>query len=156
MSRPHALAAAVFAALSASAFAAEKTLPQVEIEETAPEPLPNASPVRGLKATRAVTSDTAALLRDVPGVQLNGTGGMGPGVFWNIADDERDRSALFAEWGQHLSESWMTPLGARFEQAHSDAGDERDYSTMPNAPGGQYAQANALIVRAPASARARA
>ncbi len=88
MSRPHALAAAVFAALSASAFATEKTLPQVEIEENAPAPLPNASPVRGLKAKRAATSDTAALLRDVPGVQLNGAGGVSslPAVH-GLADD---------------------------------------------------------------------
>ena len=74
-------------------------------------------------------------------------GGMGPGVFWNIAAGERDRNALFAEWEQHLSDAWLTLLGARFEQVHTDAGDVRGYSTMPNAPGGQYAEANAFNAR---------
>ena len=71
-------------------------------------------------------------------------GGMGPGTFWNISDGERDRQALFVEWQAQPGTQWTTSLGVRFERVESDAGDVQGYGTMPNAPGGQYAEASAF------------
>lgn len=74
-------------------------------------------------------------------------GGMGPGTFWNIRDGERDRQALFVEWEAQPGTQWTTSLGLRFERVETDAGDVQGYSTMPNAPGRQYAEASAFNAR---------
>lgn len=71
-------------------------------------------------------------------------GGMGPGIFRNIAEGERDRSALFAEWEAHPAAAWTTMLGVRFERVRTDAGPVRGYSTAAMAMGNQAAEAAAF------------
>ncbi len=78
-------------------------------------------------------------------------GGMGPGVFQNIHDGRRDRMALFGEWETTHAAGWTTSVGARFEHVRMSAGEVHGYSSAPNAPGNQFADAAAFN----ASERAR-
>ena len=71
-------------------------------------------------------------------------GGMWPGTFWNIANGERDRSALFAEWEARPGEQWSTLLGVRFERVKTNAGNVVGYNDSPAAMGNQYADAAAF------------
>lgn len=85
-----ALALPALAAMSAQARAADPaTLPEVTV--SAPRDAAGASTIleaADLTATRAATSDTASLLRDVPGVSLYGSGGVSslPSIH-GLADD---------------------------------------------------------------------
>ena len=71
-------------------------------------------------------------------------GGMMPGVFWNIQDGSRDRTAVYAEWEATKSTQWMTLLGARVEQVKMDAGQASGYNMAPTAMGLQLRDANAF------------
>jgi iron complex outermembrane receptor protein len=71
-------------------------------------------------------------------------GGMWPGNFWNIADGQRDRTALYAEWEARKNDQWMTLLGARVEQVKMDAGAVRGYNTAATAMGFQAHDAAAF------------
>ena len=81
--RIHPLAAAIAVAFSSSALYAQErpvttpTLGDVVVSDSKIRPVPTASPVtdNNLAPMRAATSDTASLLRDVPGVTLYGAGG---------------------------------------------------------------------------------
>ena len=73
--------------------------------------------------------------------------GMWPGAFDNINDGERNRFALYGEWESRMSAEWMTLLGVRYERVRADAADVRGYSTAVNAPGNQYADAEAFNAR---------
>ncbi len=53
---------------------------------------------------------------------------MFPNTFLNINNGERDRSALFAEWENRLSQQWMTLAGVRYEQVKMDAGNVNGYA----------------------------
>ena len=68
-------------------------------------------------------------------------GGMGPDVFQNIHDGERDRTALFAEWQATHSRGWTTSVGLRAERVRTAAGEVQGYSTATNAPGNQLIDA---------------
>jgi iron complex outermembrane receptor protein len=74
-------------------------------------------------------------------------GGMWPGTFWNIADGQRDRSALFAEWEARRGAQWTTLLGLRLEHVKTDAGDAVGYSNAPTAMGNQFVDAAAFNAR---------
>ncbi len=71
-------------------------------------------------------------------------GGMGPGIFWNIRDGQRDRSGLFAEWEKQYDTRWMSLIGARYERVKSNAGNVRGYNTMAGAMGGQLTESTAF------------
>ena len=71
-------------------------------------------------------------------------GGMMPGVFWNIQDGSRDRTAVYAEWEATKSTQWMTLLGARVEQVKMDAGQASGYNMAATAMGLQLRDANAF------------
>ena len=71
-------------------------------------------------------------------------GAMGPGIFTNIRDGERDRHALFAEWEAHPAARWTTMLGLRYEGLSTDAGEVQGYSAAPMAMGNQAAEAAAF------------
>ncbi len=53
---------------------------------------------------------------------------MFPNTFTNINDGERDRTALFAEWEQHLNQQWMALTGVRYEQVKTNAGNVTGYA----------------------------
>jgi iron complex outermembrane receptor protein len=53
---------------------------------------------------------------------------MFPNTFTNINNGERDRTALFAEWEQHLNQQWMTLAGVRYEHVKTDAGNVTGYA----------------------------
>ncbi|QEW07335.1 TonB-dependent receptor [Nitrincola iocasae] len=59
-------------------------------------------------------------------------GGMGPDIFQNINNGQRDRSALFAEVESSHNERWTTLLGARYERVNMDADEVHGYSMMAN------------------------
>ncbi len=68
----------------------------------------------------------------------SGTGGMSPNTFLNINNGERDRTALFGEWEQHLGKEWLTLLGLRYERVNTNAGMVHGYNlaTFPTAGAG--------------------
>jgi iron complex outermembrane recepter protein len=74
-------------------------------------------------------------------------GGMGPGVFLNIADGRRDRLALYGEREARHGARWSTLAGVRVERITTDAGEVQGYSSAANAPGGQTAEAAAFNAR---------
>ena len=74
-------------------------------------------------------------------------GGMWPGTFWNVADGQRDRSALFAEWEGRRGAQWTTLLGLRFERVKTDAGNAVGYNRAAAATGNQFADAAAFNAR---------
>jgi len=53
---------------------------------------------------------------------------MFPNTFTNINDGERDRTAFFAEWEQHLNQQWMALTGMRYEQVKTNAGNVTGYA----------------------------
>jgi iron complex outermembrane receptor protein len=53
---------------------------------------------------------------------------MFPNTFQNINNGERDRTALFAEWENRLSQQWMTLAGVRYEYVKTSAGDVKGYA----------------------------
>ncbi|MDP2805959.1 MAG: TonB-dependent receptor plug domain-containing protein [Gallionellaceae bacterium] len=57
---------------------------------------------------------------------------MSPGIFWNINEGKRDRTALFGEWESGKDTQWMTLLGLRYEQVAMNAGDVRGYNPATN------------------------
>lgn len=67
-------------------------------------------------------------------------GGMGPGVFWNLRDGQRDRTALYAEWEKQYDAQWTSQMGARYERVKSNAGQAQGYNMMPTAMGKQLAE----------------
>ncbi|MGE4071039.1 MAG: TonB-dependent receptor [Lysobacterales bacterium] len=71
-------------------------------------------------------------------------GAMGPGIFTNIRDGERDRHALFAEWEAHPAGLWTTMLGLRYEGLRTNAADVQGYSSAAMAMGNQAAEAAAF------------
>jgi hypothetical protein len=102
--------AAVLAALPFSLLAAEPTLTPVVVtasKEQAP-PLATTVDAAGVQALRAATSDTASLLRDVPGVSLYGAGGVSslPSIH-GLADDRLrikvDGMDLIASCPNHMN-----------------------------------------------------
>jgi iron complex outermembrane receptor protein len=80
-------------------------------------------------------------------------GGMWPGTFWNIADGQRDRSALFAEWEARRGPQWTTLLGLRYEHVKTDAGDVPWATARPTAMGNQFADAARLQCAQPRAQR---
>ncbi len=62
-------------------------------------------------------------------------GGMFPGTFWNVADGERDRTALFGEWERRIAAQWTTLAGLRYERVAMDTGDVRGYAPTTNGMG---------------------
>ena len=85
-------------------------LEPVVIEDTRLQPVPTASQVEEetLRALRPATSDTASLLRDVPGVQLQGAGGVSSlPVIRGLADDRNritvDGMDLIASCPNHMN-----------------------------------------------------
>ena len=102
--------AAVLAALPFSLLAAEPTLTPVVVtasKEQAP-PLAATVDAAGVQTLRAATSDTASLLRDVPGVSLYGAGGVSslPSIH-GLADDRLrikvDGMDLIASCPNHMN-----------------------------------------------------
>ncbi|PIX05081.1 MAG: TonB-dependent receptor [Gallionellales bacterium CG_4_8_14_3_um_filter_54_18] len=100
-------------AFAPSAFAAEPpTLPEVEVtaEKLQPLPAPNSTGLdkNNLRHLRSVTSDSASLMRDVPGVSLNGAGGVSslPSIH-GLADDRLrvkvDGMDLIASCPNHMN-----------------------------------------------------
>ncbi len=57
-------------------------------------------------------------------------GMMGPSTFQNINNGQRDRTALFAEWGSRWSQTWQSQLGARSETLNTNTGDVQGYNNM--------------------------
>jgi iron complex outermembrane receptor protein len=95
-------------------------LEPVVIEDTRLQPVPAASQVEEetLRALRPATSDTASLLRDVPGVQLQGAGGVSSlPVIRGLADDHNritvDGMDLIASCPNHMNPplSYLDPNG---------------------------------------------
>jgi iron complex outermembrane receptor protein len=108
--RPSPLALALLA-LASPLMAAEVALePSIIAAEPSPVTLPSAAAVepQRLQHLRAATSDTAALLRDVPGVSLNGGGGISslPAIR-GLADDRLrikvDGMDLIASCPNHMN-----------------------------------------------------
>ena len=112
------LAAAMAVAFSASAIwqsaSAEENKPQVMgdvvVSSSKIQPAPAASAVTGnsLAPLRAATSDSASLLRDVPGVSLYGAGGVSSlPVIHGMADDRLrikvDGMDLISACGNHMN-----------------------------------------------------
>ncbi len=62
-------------------------------------------------------------------------GMMWPGVFWNIRDGRRDRSAGYAEWERRFDARSTLELGVRYERVRMDAGDVRGYDPASNMMG---------------------
>ncbi len=114
--RIHPLAAAMAVAFSSTAIwqtAIAETAPvlnDIVVSATRPQPLPDASTVGSsqLAPLRAATSDTASLLRDVPGVSLYGAGGVSslPSIH-GLADDRLritvDGMDLIASCPNHMN-----------------------------------------------------
>ena len=71
-------------------------------------------------------------------------GAMGPGVFENIKDGKRDRTAVFAEHELQVSDSWLMLYGARAERVTRNADAVHGYSTAANAMGMQAMEAAAF------------
>jgi len=98
-------------AFAPGAFAAE-TLPEVPVRSEALQPLPTASndglDQNSLTSKRTGTSDTASLLKDVPGVSLYGAGGVSslPAIH-GLADDRLrikvDGMDLISACGNHMN-----------------------------------------------------
>jgi len=74
-------------------------------------------------------------------------GGMWPGTFWNIADGQRDRTAVFAEWEARSGAQWVTQVGARLERVQTDAGQARGYNNTAGAMGNQWVDASGFNAR---------
>jgi len=74
--------------LPIGASANEAQLPTIEVVDSLEKAAPFAAGVENAPALRATTSDTASLLRDVPGVSLYGSGGVSslPAIH-GLADD---------------------------------------------------------------------
>lgn len=54
---------------------------------------------------------------------------MFPNTFTNINNGERDRTALFVEWEQHLNQQWATLAGVRYEHVKTDADNVTGYAS---------------------------
>ncbi|HNU67351.1 MAG TPA: TonB-dependent receptor, partial [Methylotenera sp.] len=54
---------------------------------------------------------------------------MFPNTFTNINNGERDRTALFVEWEQHLNQQWVTLAGVRYEHVKTDADNVTGYAS---------------------------
>ena len=110
MSCKRATLAAVLAALPFSILAAEPTLTPVVVTASKEQTPPLATTVdaAGVQTLRAATSDTASLLRDVPGVSLYGAGGVSslPSIH-GLADDRLrikvDGMDLIASCPNHMN-----------------------------------------------------
>ncbi len=57
---------------------------------------------------------------------------MSPNTFLNINDGERNRAAVFGEWEKRFNPQWLTLLGLRYEQVHTDADEVHGYSMAAN------------------------
>ncbi|HRD91209.1 MAG TPA: Plug domain-containing protein, partial [Accumulibacter sp.] len=115
-------AVAADGATAAAAAGAERPaqLAPVVVEESRLQPLPAANRVdeETLRALRPATSDTASMLRDVPGVQLQGAGGVSSlPVIRGLADDRNriivDGMDLIASCPNHMNPplSYLDPNG---------------------------------------------
>ena len=74
-------------------------------------------------------------------------GMMGPGVFVNINNGQRDRAGLFSEWESRINPEWLTLLGVRYEAVNMNAGDVQGYEDtngMMMMPSNQRADAAAF------------
>ncbi len=54
---------------------------------------------------------------------------MFPNTFTNINNGERDRTALFVEWEQHLNQQWAILAGVRYEHVKTDADNVTGYAS---------------------------
>ena len=54
---------------------------------------------------------------------------MFPNTFTNINNGERDRTALFVEWEQHLNQQWAALAGVRYEHVKTDADNVTGYAS---------------------------
>ncbi len=110
MSCKRATLAAALAALPFSIFAAEPTLTPVVVTASTEQAPPLATTVgaASVQTLRSATSDTASLLRDVPGVSLYGAGGVSslPSIH-GLADDRLrikvDGMDLIASCPNHMN-----------------------------------------------------
>lgn len=57
-------------------------------------------------------------------------GVMGPNAFWNIDYGTRNRAGLYGEWEREWSVDWLTQVGLRLEQVHSNAGPVQGYNAQ--------------------------
>lgn len=65
----------------------------------------------------------------------SGTGMMmAPNTFVNIADGQRDRLGVFAEWDASWTPQWVTQLGLRYESVKMNSGNVAGYSNMYGDP----------------------
>lgn len=71
-------------------------------------------------------------------------GAMGPGVFENVKDGKRDRTAVFAEHELQMSDALLLLYGARVERVMRNADAVHGYSTAMNAMGMQAMEAAAF------------
>ena len=74
-------------------------------------------------------------------------GMMGPGIFVNINNGQRDRTGLFSEWESKINPEWLTLLGVRYEAVNMNAGDVQGYEDtngMMMMPSNQRADAAAF------------
>jgi iron complex outermembrane receptor protein len=55
---------------------------------------------------------------------------MMPNTFLNINNGERDRTALFVEWENKLSNQWQTLAGVRYEHVKTNAQDVNGYANV--------------------------
>ncbi len=100
--------AAAIAALPCVAWAADTALSEVVVKASKDDSQATAVPKAELQAARAATSDTASLLRDVPGVSLYGAGGVSslPSIH-GLADDRLrikvDGMDLIASCPNHMN-----------------------------------------------------
>jgi iron complex outermembrane receptor protein len=100
--------------------AATATLPAITVNASKITPLPTATTVdqSGLPAKKATTSDTASLLSDIPGLSLNGAGGVSSLPAINGLADDRlrikvDGMDLIASCPNHMNPalSYIDPAG---------------------------------------------
>lgn len=130
--RIHPLAAAIGLAFSTTAFstaalAAEKTtLDEVVVTANKPADSSKAMDARDIAPHRAATSDTASLLKDVPGVSLYGAGGVSSlPVIHGLADDRLrvkvDDMDLISACGNHMNPplSYIDPTSVAQVQVFS-------------------------------------
>lgn len=59
---------------------------------------------------------------------------MAPNTFVNIADGQRDRLGVFAEWDASWTAQWVTQLGLRYDSVKMNSGNIAGYSSIYGNP----------------------
>ena len=114
-------------------------------------PMATESTNMGVNLTADINLDAQNLLR-VGGVYQNYSlddwwepsgGMMGPSVFVNINNGQRDRTGVFGEWESRINPQWMTLLGVRYELVEMNTGDVQGYN--PNSNGSMMMPSNEKV-----------